>query len=73
MSSPRAEAYTHVILEDHLIETFNLVDIADINFKYKQLPQTKKIVSTVCAFLSTDNCVIVHGQKLGEAYGHIQP
>lgn len=63
MSSPRAGAYIHVILEDHLIETLNLTDIDDINFKYKQLSQTKKILSTVYVFLSTDNCVIVHGEK----------
>ena len=62
MSSPRAGAFTHVILEDHLIETLNSIDIADINFKYKQLSQTKKkILATVYGFVSTDNCVIVHG------------
>ena len=31
-----------LILEDPLIETLNSIDIFDINFKYKWLPQTNK-------------------------------
>jgi hypothetical protein len=51
VSTQQARFHTHVILEDYLIEILTSIDIADINFKYKQLPHMEAL-NIVHAFLN---------------------